>query len=169
MAWILDVIFFVALLIGCIVGCKVGFVKGVCKVGGWVFSLVAPFVFCVALKDALESWFGLVSIIAEGVGNATVAGWITIAISFVGLFILVRLGTWLLGLLLDLLAKTIPLVKIVNIILGGILGMVEAFLILYFLILICGWLNIDAVTAFVNESWVVGAIFRSNLMAYLPF
>ena len=94
MAWILDVIFFAVLLIGCLVGSKVGFIKGVCKIAGWVLSLVVPFVFCAAFKDALENWFGMVTAIAEGIGNATIAGWLSMAISFILLFVLVLNREW---------------------------------------------------------------------------
>ncbi len=169
MAWILDVIFFVVLLIGCIIGGKIGFIKGVCKVAGWILSFVIPFVCCMAFKDALENWFGLMTLIQEGVKNATLAEWITIAISFVGLFIIVRLGTFLLGLIGGALANAVTPVKVVNTLLGSILGMVEAFLILYFLLLLCGWFNIVPAIEFIEQSWVVGAIFKSDLIAYLHF
>ena len=70
MAWILDVIFFVVLLLGCWLGAKVGLVKGVCKIAGWILSIVIPIVCCVAFKDALENWFGMVTAISGGVAEA---------------------------------------------------------------------------------------------------
>lgn len=169
MAWILDVIFFVLLLLGCFVGAKVGLVRGVCKIAGWILSFVIPFIFCVAFKDTLENWFGMVSAIGNGIHNMKIAGWISIVISFILLFIIVRLGTFLLGLLGGALVDGVKPIAVINTILGGVLGMLEAFLVMYFLLLIFGWLPISGLHAFIENSTVVGAIYRSDLMAYLPF
>ncbi len=168
MAWILDVIFFVVLLLGCFVGAKVGLVKGVCNIAGWVLSLVIPFVCCVAFKDALENWFGMVSAISGGVGTK-LGEWISIAIAFLLLILIVRAGTFLLGKVGTLIVKSVKPAAVVNSLLGGVLGLVEAFLAAYFLILIAGWLPSASVHAFLDSSYVVGAIYRSDLMAYLPF
>ena len=54
------------------------------------------FTFCNALKNSLESSFGMTSAIAAGVGD-TIANWLSIAISFVILFLVVKLGSWFLG------------------------------------------------------------------------
>ena len=97
MAWSLDVIFFLLLLLGCFIGAKVGLVRGVCKIAGWILSFVIPFICCVAFKDTLENWFGMVSAIGNGIGSMKVAGWLSIGISFVLLFFIVRLGTLLLA------------------------------------------------------------------------
>ncbi len=169
MAWILDVVFFVVLLLGCLIGAKIGLVKGVCKIAGWILSFVVPFVFCVAFKDALERWFGMVTAISEGIGNPTIGGWISIAIAFVALIAIVRLGTFLLGNVGTIIVDCVKPAAIINGLLGGILGLFEAFLAAYFLILICGWLPIDSVHVFIQESTVVRAIYESDLMAYLPF
>lgn len=168
MAWILDVIFFVVLLLGCLIGAKVGLVKGVCKIAGWILSFVIPFICCVAFKDALEHWFGMVTAISNGVGE-TLGGWISIVISFLLLVVIVRLGTFLLGHLGSALVESIKPAAVVNSLLGGVLGLLEAFLAAYFLLLIFGWIPAESIHAFINESTVVGAIYRSDLMAYLPF
>ncbi len=169
MAWILDVVFFVVLLIGSLIGAKVGLLKGVCKIAGWVLSILVPFVWCTAFKGALENWFGMVTAIADALNNATLAEWISIAISFVGLFILVRVGTFLLGKLGTVLVNGLKPAAIANQVLGAVLGLVEAFIVAYFLMLVCGWLPIESVHAFIESSTVVGAIYRSNLISYLPF
>lgn len=169
MAWILDVIFFVLLLLGCFIGAKVGLVRGVCKIAGWILSFVIPFICCVAFKDTLENWFGMVSAIGDGIGNMKIAEWLSVVIAFVLLFVIVRLGTLLLGLIGGALVDGVKPFAIINGILGGVLGMLEAFLVMYFLLLICGWLPGESMHAFINSSTVVGAIYRSDLMAYLHF
>lgn len=168
MSWILDVIFFVILIVGIIIGTKIGFIRGVCKVVGWILSFVIPFVFCFAFKDALENWFGLVSAISNGVGNATLGGWITVLISYVILFLLVKVGTWLIGLAGGALANCVTAVSVINHVLGSLLGLFEAFLIVLLILLICSWIPVTGMHVFINDSTVVGAIFRSDLMALLP-
>ena len=168
MSWILDVIFFVVLFLGTLIGAKIGFIRGVCKTAGWVLSFVIPFIFCFAFKDTLESWFGLESLISDGIGNATLGGWITVVISFVILFIIVKLGTWLIGLAGGALADSVKAVSVINHILGAVLGLLEAAALVLFLLLVCHWLPMDNVHAFINDSFVVGAIYRSDLMALLP-
>ena len=169
MAWILDVIFFVLLLLGCFIGAKVGLVRGVCKIAGWILSFVIPFICCIAFKDTLENWFGMVSAIGDGIGNMKIAEWLSVVIAFVLLFVIVRLGTLLLGLIGGALVDGVKPFAIINGILGGVLGMLEAFLAMYFLLLICGWLPVTSLHAFIGDSTVVGAIYRSDLMAYLHF
>ena len=168
MAWILDVIFFLLLLVGCLIGAKIGFVKGVCKIAGWFLSILIPFLFCAAFKDALENWFGMVSAISNGVHSAMLGGWLSMAISFVSLFLIVRLGTWLLGFLGTLLANSVKAIAVINTLLDGLLGMPEAFFLCYFLLLIMSWIAIPSCDAFINSSTVVGAIYRSGLMGLLP-
>ena len=167
MAWILDVGFFVILLVGCFIGAKIGFVKGVCKVAGRILSITVPFLFCTAFKDALESWFGMVTAIANGIGSATVAEWLSIGIAFIALGIIVRLGTFLLGLVGSLIVDSVKPMGIINGLLGSILGIVEAFLIVYFILLVLSWLSIGSVDTFIDASTVVGAIYRSNLIGQI--
>ncbi len=167
MAWILDIIFFVVLLLGCFIGAKVGLVKGVCKISGWVLSIVIPLLFCVAFKDALENWFGMVSAISNGIGNAKIADWLSVGIAFILLAIIVRLGTYLLGKIGTALVEGVKPMKVVNGILGALLGIIEAFLVVYFILLILSWLSIDSVNTFIDASTVVGAIYRSDLMGHL--
>lgn len=168
MAWILDLIFFAVLFLGTLIGAKVGFIRGVCKTAGWVLSFVIPFIFCFAFKDALENWFGLESSISNGIGNATLGGWITVVISYILLFIIVKLGTWLIGLAGGALADSVKAVSVVNHILGAVLGLLETAALILFLLLICTWIPSGSLHAFINDSTVVGAIFRSDLMALLP-
>lgn len=167
MAWILDVVFFVILLVGCFIGAKIGFVKGVCKVAGWILSITIPFLFCTAFKDALENWFGMVTAIANGIGNQTIAEWLSIGIAFILLGIVVRLGTYLLGLVGGMLVDSVKPMGIINGVLGSVLGIAEAFLVMYFILLVLSWLSIGTVDTFIDASTVVGAIYRSDLMGKL--
>ncbi len=72
-AWILDVVFFVILLLGLLLGTWRGFIKGVCKLAGTIFALFVAFTFCNPFKNTLENWFGMTTAIANGMGGTDVA------------------------------------------------------------------------------------------------
>ena len=46
--WTLDVAFFVILLVGILLGVMRGFVAGICKLAGKIFSVAVAVVFCVS-------------------------------------------------------------------------------------------------------------------------
>lgn len=66
--WILDVAFFVALIVGIAVGTKRGFVKSVCKLAGKWFALIFAVCFCVSFANFLGV-LGLTGAIANGLAN----------------------------------------------------------------------------------------------------
>ena len=70
-AWILDVVFFVILLLGLLLGTWRGFIKGVCKLAGTIFALFVAFTFCNPFKNTLENWFGMTTAIANGMGGTS--------------------------------------------------------------------------------------------------
>lgn len=168
MAWILDVSFFLLLIIGAIIGAKIGFVKSVCKSAGWAFSFIIPFIFCVPFGSALEDWFGWQSSIAAGINDTILAEWLTVIIAFALLFVIVKMGTWLIGAVGTALTNKIKAFALLNNILGSLLGMAEALLLIIFALLICNWIPAENVHEFINESMVVGAIYRSDLITMLP-
>ena len=158
-AWVLDVAFIVILLFGILFGTWRGFVKGVCKLAGTVFAIFVAFTFCNAFKNSLESAFGLTSAIAAGVGE-TVANWLSIAISFVLLFIIVKLGAWLLGKLGTALVNKVGFFRLINRILGGILGLVQALLLIFLILTICYWVGAESVNTFIGQSSIVKTIYE---------
>lgn len=157
--WILDVVFFVILLVGVFFGAFRGFVKGICKIAGTLFSIAVAVIFCVAFSARLEAWFGLETALANAIGNATVAGWISIAISFVGLVIIVRLGSWLLGKLGKALVDKFGPLKIVDRCLGGVLGLFEGLLLAFFILAVCYWIPVASMHEYIASSTIVGKVF----------
>ena len=158
-AWVLDVAFIVILLLGILFGTWRGFIKGVCKLAGTIFAIFVAITFCNAFKNSLESAFGLTSAIAAGVGE-TVANWLSIAIAFVLLFIIVKLGAWLLGKVGTALVDKIGVFRLVNRILGGILGLAEALILIFLVLTVCYWINVESVNTFIGQSNIVKAIYE---------
>ena len=158
-AWVPDVIFFLVLIIGIFAGAKIGFVRGVCKIAGTVFAVFVAFTFCNAFKNTLENAFGLTSAIANGVGE-TVANWLSIAIAFVLLFVIVKIAAWLLGKLGTQLVENVSVFRIINKVLGGLLGLVEALFLVFLILTICNWINVEAVDQFIAQTKIVNAIYN---------
>lgn len=159
---VLDIVFFVVILIGLVIGCVRGFVRSVCKFGGTILAIVLAFSMCTPLQASLESTFGLTTAIANGVGNETVAGWLSIAICFVGLLVLTKLAAWLIGKLARALVGKSAALGVVDHILGGIMGLCEALLFILLLLTVLHWINVDIVNDFIQTSVVVKSIYTST-------
>ncbi len=158
-AWILDVVFFVILILGILFGSWAGFVRGVCKLAGTIFAIFVAVTFCNAFKNSLESAFGMTTAIANGVGE-TVANWLSLIISFVLLFLIVKVGSWLLGKIGTALVNKVSVFRYINRILGGLLGLAEALFLIFLLLTICYWINAEAINNFIAQSSIVNAIYH---------
>jgi len=91
-----------------------------------------------------------------------VAKWIGIAISFVLLILIMKIGTWLVGKLLTALVERIPIVGTVNMLLGGLLGLFKGLILLFIVFMILSWIPSESMHTFIAESGVVGKIFVSD-------
>lgn len=69
-SWIIDVVFFVILILGTVFGIKNGFVKSICKLAGKWAALIFAVCFCVSFANFLENLFGMTSAITNGLANA---------------------------------------------------------------------------------------------------
>lgn len=159
-AWILDVLFFVFLLGGTLLGVKQGLINGVCKIAGTIFSVVVAFVFCIAFQNTLESWFGLTTALTEAIKIPLLAYWIANIISFIVLFVLVRVGAWLIGHVGTALVKQSKGLAKLNMALGGLLGMFKSFLVVFVLLALCTWINAGTINDYISSSFVVGGIYN---------
>ncbi len=172
-AWSLDVAFFAILLLGAVFGIWLGFIRGLCKVAGTLFSVGVAITCCVAFSNSLESSFGLTTLLAESVNSLTIASWISVAVSFVALIVIVRLGAWVLGLLGKSIVKKISWMQKLDRFLGALLGLCEALLLIFLLLIICRWLPVPSLHEFIGSSSVVGGIFRSEwfqeIVSFMPF
>lgn len=162
-AWTLDVLFFVIAILGIPLGVRAGFIKGICKIAGTVVAVAVAVLFCNAFSETLESWFSLTTALTDAIGNQKVAGWIAIAISFVALFLLVKIGAWLLGMLGTGVAEKWKVFDVINRLLGGVLGLFKA-LVLIFLLLTVGkwigdWFSLSVIDEFFSSSAIVGKIY----------
>ena len=160
-AWVIDILFFVVLILGILLGVRRGFIKGICKLAGTIFSVIVAVTFCVAMQASLERSFGSTTAINNAIG-APFGEWIMVALSFILLIVIVKLGCWFLGGVGSALVDSLAPLRIVNMLLGGILGAFKAFILLFVLFAIFRWLPSDSLHEFISSSGVVGKIFDSQ-------
>lgn len=92
----------------------------------------------------------------------TLANWSSLIISFAILFILIKLGIYLIAKLMDSLINKLAAFRIINQTLGGIFGLFKTLLLLFIVLMICSWLPIDALQEFISSSAIVGSIYNSD-------
>lgn len=165
---VVDIIFFVLLLLGLFVGVKKGFVRGVCAIAGTVLSLGIAIACCRKFQAFIDVALGLnmtgaiQGLLAKTIPSVEIANsvgeWLSIAVSFILLVVLVRLLAWLVGLIGKSLVSKVKFFKVMDHILGGLLGLVEAFLTVFLLLAICTWIPWDALHSFIESSSVVSKI-----------
>ena len=160
-AWVADVLFFVIFILGILLGVWRGFIKGICKIAGTVFSVIVAVTFCVAMQASMERSFGTTTAINEAIG-APFGEWIMVALCFILLVVIVKVGCWLLGKFGSAIVESCAPAKIVNMVLGGILGAFKAFIVIFVLLAIMNWIPSDSLHEFLSSSSVVGAIFDSQ-------
>lgn len=171
MSWILDVLFFIILLLGVFLGTKAGFIRSVCKIAGMVFAIIVAFTFANALSAKLEEWFGFTSLMSSGALSVKVAGWISYVICFILLAVLTKLAAWLLGKVGTAIADSVKPFEIINRFAGGLFGLVEALVVIFLVMSIFYWiangLNVTAINDFISGSGVVGAIYKSDFFLHI--
>ena len=159
-AWVLDVVFFAIIALGILGGVALGFLRGVCKIAGTIFSVALSVAFCVPFKNDLERWFGLQSALANSIGSALAASWISTIISFLVLGVVIRLLAWLLGHVGTAIVEKSEAMKTVNRFLGGLLGLVGAAAVIFLLLAIFFWISAPSIDAYICDSTIVGAIYQ---------
>lgn len=68
--WILDLLFFLILILGTAFGAYRGFVSGVCRLAGKFASIAIAFLFCVSFSNLLELLFSLTTGLTNGIAGA---------------------------------------------------------------------------------------------------
>ena len=158
-AWVLDVLFFVLMIAGILFGVWRGFLKGICKLAGTIFAGVIAVTFCVSLQASLDKSFGWTTKINTAIG-APWGKWIMVIVSFVFLLLLVQGGCWAIGAAGTALVDRFAPFRIINMILGGILGAFQMFTILFVLFAIFRWIPSESLHNFISSSTVMGAIYN---------
>ena len=165
-AWALDVAFFAIIFIGILAGVATGFLRCVTKIVGLILSGILAASFCVAFKNNLESWFGLQTALANATGSGLIASILSTVISFIALYIVIFLLAWFIGHVGTSIVDKSKVMASVNHVLGGLMGGVMAAALIFLLLAIMFWINVEAANSFISDSTVVGAIYNWDYFRY---
>ncbi|MDE6411533.1 MAG: CvpA family protein [Clostridia bacterium] len=160
-AWTIDVVFFVIIIFGILLGVRRGFIRGICKLAGTILSVIVAVTFCVAMQASLERSFGATTSLNNAIG-APFGEWIMVVLSFILLILIVKIGCWFLGSVGSAIVDRVAPIRILNMLLGGILGAFKAFILLFIILLIFKWLPNDSLHDFISSSSIVGTMFQSQ-------
>lgn len=87
--------------------------------------------------------------------------WISIVISYILLILLIRFGAMLIAKLFSAVIDHVAPLRVVNQVLGGILGLAVTLFYIFIALMLCNWLPIAPLHAFIESSAIVGKIFTS--------
>lgn len=94
--------------------------------------------------------------------SSVLTKWIVVVIAFLSLLLLIKLSAWLITKIFDAIKDKVAPIKVIDQVLGAMLGFVKAGIGIFLLLLICNWLPIQAIHAYIESSTIVGKIFVSE-------
>ncbi|MCC9089124.1 MULTISPECIES: CvpA family protein [Bacillus] len=156
----IDIIILFLLLMGTLVGLKRGFILQFIKLISFVVSILVASMFYQSLAPQLTwipapNFSGGQAQLAFFSGNLETAYYNTIA--FIILFILTKILLAIIGGLLTTIAS-IPVIKQVNKLLGGVLGFLETYLFVFILLFVAALLPVDALQTMMSKSILADVI-----------
>lgn len=156
----IDIIILFLLLMGTLVGLKRGFILQFIKLISFVVSILVASIFYQSLAPQLTwipapNFSGGQAQLAFFSGNLETAYYNTIG--FIILFILTKILLAIIGGLLTTIAS-IPVIKQVNKLLGGVLGFLETYLFVFILLFVAALLPVDALQTMMSKSMLADVI-----------
>ncbi|MDX5483551.1 CvpA family protein [Bacillus pumilus] len=156
----IDIIILFLLLMGTLVGLKRGFILQFIKLISFVVSILVASMFYQSLAPQL-TWIPAPNFSGGQAQHAFFSGNLETAyyntIAFIILFILTKILLAIIGGLLTTIAS-IPVIKQVNKLLGGVLGFLETYLFVFILLFVAALLPVDALQTMLSKSILADAI-----------
>ncbi|MGN1402546.1 MAG: CvpA family protein [Bacillus sp. (in: firmicutes)] len=163
----LDIGLLVLFLLGVAVGLRRGFILQVIHMTGFIVAFVVAVLYYDSLAPKLELWVpfpgGEASTVTMLFGTIGLDKAFYNAIAFLAIFFAVKIVWQLFGSMLDFIAQ-FPILKQLNRWGGGILGLLETYLIIFIIIYIAALLPVDSVQEHIQNSFIAEAMIR-----YTPF
>lgn len=153
-----DLILLFILLMGFLVGLRRGLILQIVHLIGFIAAYIVAYLYYDDLAPKLKLWIPYPSLGGDGaisliIKNANVEEVFYRAVSFIILFIAVKIVMHIIGSMLDFLAQ-FPILKQINGWAGGIFGFIEVYLIIFLLVYILALVPIDKVQSTIENSFV---------------
>jgi uncharacterized membrane protein required for colicin V production len=152
----LDLILIGLLLLGFIVGLRRGFILQIVHLAGFIAAFVVAYLYVDNLAPQLKLWIPYPTLSDEAVfslffDSEQLEAAYYRAISFALLFFGTKIIMQIIGSMLDFLAD-LPLLRTLNGWAGGVLGLVEVYLVTFVLLYISALLPVEIVQSAMNDS-----------------
>lgn len=154
------------LIMGFLVGLKRGLIMQIVNLVGFIIAFISAMIYYDQLAPKLTLWIPY-PILGDTSNMQLIFDVVNLeagyyrAISFLIIFFFVKIIIRIIGSMLDFLAS-VPVVKHLNIWAGGILGVVEVYLITFLILSILGTLQISFVQESLNNSAVAKFIIENT-------
>ncbi len=158
----LDIILIVLLIGGFLIGLRRGLVLQLIHLTGFIISIVIAFLFSNDLAPHLRLWIPYPNL---GDGTGTLLSVLNVediyyrGIAFAILFFGTKIALHILGSMLDFLAD-LPILRTINGWLGGVLGFLEIYLIVFIVLYIAAIVPNESLQGAFNNSFVAQAIIK---------
>ncbi|MCA1056386.1 CvpA family protein [Rossellomorea aquimaris] len=160
----LDLVLLIILLVGFVTGLKRGFILQAVHMTGFIISFIVAYIYYDQLAPKLTLWIpypvldeqSKLNMLFE-MTNMDQAYYRVIAFALI--FFAVKIIVHIFGSMLDFVAH-LPILKQLNVLGGGLLGLIETYLIIFILLFIAVLLPIETVQSFINDSFIAQAMVK---------
>jgi uncharacterized membrane protein required for colicin V production len=154
----LDFIILALLMVGFLIGIKRGFIMQAVRLLSSILAFIVAYIYAGKLGPKLDLWIPFPAIgdqgfLTEFVRDTTVETAYYHLIAFFIIFMGTKIVLFVVGSMLDFLAR-IPILKQVNSIAGGALGLVEAYLLIFVLLVIGSKLPVESIQHSMQSSYL---------------
>lgn len=158
----LNLILLILLLFGFLIGIKRGFILQIVHLTGFVIAFIVAYTYVGDLAPRLKLWIpypsiGEASTMSLLFENANLEDAYYRAIAFAMLFFSTKIVMQIIGSMLDFVSH-LPILKQINGWAGGVLGLVEVYLIVFILLYIGALVPVEVVQSSIHESQFAKAI-----------
>ncbi|MDZ5470743.1 CvpA family protein (plasmid) [Bacillus sp. 31A1R] len=157
----LDLAIIIILFFGFLIGLKRGFILQFIHLVGFIISFIIAYMYYDKLAPKLTLWVPYPNIGNDSIKllfeNTNLEDAYYRAIAFVAIFFVAKIALQIIGSMLDFVAH-LPILKTLNVWAGGILGIIEVYLIIFILLYIAALLPIGAIQVYLNDSTLAKGI-----------
>lgn len=162
----LNIAIIIILGVGFLVGFKRGFILQMIHLTSYFISFLVAYIYYEQLAPKLVLWipyphFGEDSTIKFFLEQSNLEDVYYRAIAFVAIFFAMKIVLHILGAMLDFVAL-LPVLKLANVWLGGILGLIEVYLLTFLILYFAALLPIEMIQTLLSESFMANGIVNNT-------
>src|SRR5690606_31676814 len=162
----LDLILLGLLVFGFLIGLRRGFILQLIHMIGFIVSLIIAYKYYDDLAPLLKLWIPYPDLSSNATFKMVLDGISFDAafyrvIAFAIIFFAVRIVLGIIGSALDIVAS-LPVIKVINIWAGGILGVIEIYLLVFILLYIAALVPIASIQTALTDSTIAETILKNT-------